>query len=157
MSAPQIRLVASHPLARWLAEFTFWLVIVALIVTLYASCSAMPATRGYVEERVVAIDEKVTEAAVDVAAPVDAIIPGYAQFVRGAYTERPIAPPPAEPAFPWLEVLGIVGAAFGVSVPAAVTATNRIRDGKRRQRAEAVTVAEARAKGYHLDSAESVV
>lgn len=39
--APQIRLVASHPAARWVAEFVLWLLVVGLVASLYASCSTI--------------------------------------------------------------------------------------------------------------------
>lgn len=133
----------------WAAEFLFWLIVVGLVAFTWSGCSMLGiATEGYVEDRIQAVDEKVTESAVDVAEPVDNIVPGYKEFVRAKYTGRPVAPPPApDPAFPWIEVIGIVGAAFGVSVPAAVKATNVIRDRNRRAYGEATNVREAVALG----------
>lgn len=141
--------VFSNLAALWAARFVFWFVVVVLVGLLLTGCSTFGiATESYVEARVEAVDEKMTEAAVEVAAPVDALVPGYAAFVRGTYTDRPIAPPPP----PDTEVpLWVQAALAALGVPISVGVTNRLRDGKRRQRSEAVTVAEAKAKGYDRD------
>lgn len=140
---------------KYLFRFTFYLCLAACIAELVSSCSMLGiATEGYVESRVDAVKANTTDCAVAVAQPIDAVVPGYASFVRSSYMGKPVAPPPPPPAgFPWTEVLAIVGAAAGVSVPTAVKVTNAIRDNNRMKRGEALTVDQAVAKGYFEDSA----
>jgi len=123
--------------------------IVAALLAFATSCSTFGvATEDYVEDRVEAVNDRTASAAEKVAQTADVIIPGFSDYVGETFRNEPTRPPPPpDPAFPWLEVIGIVGAAFGVSVPAAVKATNLIRDRKRSAYGEATSVAEARALG----------
>jgi len=142
--------LCSHPATRWVAEFLLWLIVAALVVFAASGCSALGiATEGYVEQRVEAVNEHTAEAAEAVAVSFDPIFPGLATHVGATFRGTPTRPPPVpDTSFPWLEVVGIVGAAFGVSVPAAVKVTNLIRDNRRRDQHEPTTMAEASQLGY---------
>lgn len=110
-----------------------FLLVVALLAFAMSSCSTFGiATHEYVEDRVEAVNEHTAAASEKVAESFDPILPGFAEYVGETFRNEPTRPPPPpDPAFPWVEVVGIIGAAFGVSVPAAVAATNRIRDSRR--------------------------
>lgn len=142
-------MVASHPAAAWAVRFFFWLAIVLLCGVALVGCSTFGiATEEYVEHRVESVDEKVTDAASTAAEPIDALFPGYQAFVRGAYTDRPIAPPPP----PDTEIpLWVQAALAALGVPISVGVTNRLRDRKRVARGEALTTEEAVKKGYFED------
>jgi hypothetical protein len=151
ISAPP--LIAELRLPPLLHRYLLCLIVVAALVVVFSGCSVLGiASEGYVEDRVEAVNEHTAVAAAHVAETAEPILPGFSNYVGSVFRDTPTSPPPApDPAFPWLEVIGIVGAAFGVSVPAAVGATNHIRDKSRRERHEATSVGEALAKGYHLD------
>lgn len=135
--------------ATWIAQFLFWLIIVGLLGFAVSGCSQLGiATEDYVAERIEAQNDRTAEAAGEVALTFEPLAPGFSAYVEQTLKGKEIRPPPQpDPSFPWLEVLGIVGAAFGVSVPAAVKATNLIRDAKRHSYGEATSVKEAVALG----------
>lgn len=132
-----------------------FLLAAALLAFAVSGCSSFGiATEDYVEDRVEAVNERTASAAEKVAQTADVVMPGFSEYVGETFRNEPTRPPPPpDPAFPWVEVIGIVGAAFGISVPAAVKATNMIRDNKRVARGEAVTPAEAAKKGYFQEGA----
>lgn len=126
-----------------------FLLVVALLAFAMSSCDTLGiATHEYVEDRVEAVNEHTAAASEKVAESFDPILPGFAEYVGETFRNEPTRPPPPpDERFPWVEVIGIVGAAFGLSVPAAVKATNAIRDMKRKQYGEATSVKEAIALG----------
>ena len=126
-----------------------FLLVAALLAFAVSSCSTFGiATEEYVEDRVDAVNEHTAAASEKVAESFDPILPGFAEYVGETFRNEPTRPPPPpDERFPWVEVLGIVGAAFGLSVPAAVKATNAIRDSKRKSYGEATSVREAMALG----------
>lgn len=141
---------------RYSLTYLFVLMFVALILMALSSCSMLGiATEGYVNTRIDDVKSNVTDCATEVAKPVDAVVPGYAGFVRAAYMGKPVPPPPPPNEFPWVELLGSVAASLTLGVPAAVKVTNTIRDNNRMKRGEALTVDQAVAKGYFEDSAKA--
>lgn len=130
-------------------RYFVWLIALSLFVWALSSCSVLGiATEEHVAERIEAQNERTANAAGRVAETFEPLAPGFSEYVTKTLLEEPVRPPPPpQEHFPWLEVIGIVGAAFGVSVPAAVKATNLIRDGKRRSYGEATNVPEAVALG----------
>lgn len=150
----------------WILRFLGWLLVVSTLgfgIFCLSACGSLPASRDYVDQRIedmktdsdtqdAKVQAALRDAAVEVAEFVDPIFPGYARAVERVYDGKEVtsAPlPPRQDPFPWEVLLTTVGAALGVGVPASVAATNRIRDGKRKQRGEALTPAEAAAKGYY--------
>lgn len=139
----------AYALFDWWLRFAVWLLAFLLFAWALSSCSMLGiATEGYVETRVDDVNQHTAKAAGKVAETFETVAPGISSYVEDVFLNEPANPPPApDPAFPWLDVIGIVGAAFGVSVPAAVKATNLIRDSNRRKFGEATSVPEAMALG----------
>lgn len=139
----------AYALFDWWLRFAVWLLAFLLFAWALSSCSMLGiATEGYVETRVEDVNEHTAKAAGKVAETFEPVAPGISRYVEDVFRNEPTRPPPApDPAFPWVEVIGIVGAAFGVSVPAAVKATNVIRDRNRRKYGEATSVEEAKKLG----------
>lgn len=129
----QSNMVVSHPAFLWAAKFVFWLCVIGLVGFALIGCSTFGiATEDQLAERVDALNEARIETAVAIVEPLEPLVPGITAYAeskaRGVMVR---APPPPQTGFPWLEIVSIVGAAVGVSVPAAVKATNMIRDNRR--------------------------
>lgn len=114
------------PALTWAAQFFFWMLVIGLFAFAVSGCS----TFG------IATESYVETRVADIAEATNTVIP---------------APPPSPEIPPWVQI-----AMAALGVPISIGATNHIRDKARRQRSEAVSVAEARAKGYHLDGAVPV-
>lgn len=118
------------------------------------------------------------ESFVQAFAPLEALFPGIREQARALFSGRPYIPPNApapvpptlvrdpipgqEPATPWVPILGTAGVlatavaealrrSRKAAVEEAAAKVNAQRDANRVARHEAVTPAEATAKGYHLD------
>lgn len=131
-------------------------VLLVLCCLALAGCGMLGiATESYVEDRVEAVDEARIETAAAIVEPIEPIVPGITSYARerarGVVVREP---PPADPMSDWMPLISLALTALGV--PVSVGVTNHMRDKRRRQRAEAVTQAEAIDKGYHLEGGAMV-
>lgn len=123
--------------------------VVAALLAFAASCSVLGiATEDYVEARVDAVDEARVETAAAIVSPLEPLVPGITEYARNTAKDVHVAPPPP----PDTEIpLWVQAALAALGVPVSVGATNYMRNRARRQRGEALTPAEAAAKGYYED------